>query len=146
MIQLRLLSNLLDGMVAEERGRPSPAGALFNEVPDRISDAVLLIAAGWGAMLPGARVLGFVAALLALLTAYVRTLGGALGVPGVFLGPMAKPQRMALLSLGCVIAAVETVLRMRPVALTVVLLLIIAGSLVTVARRLFHIARALQGR
>lgn len=34
-IQLRLLCNLVDGMVAIEGGKVTPAGELFNEVPDR---------------------------------------------------------------------------------------------------------------
>jgi len=62
-IPLRLLMNLLDGMVAEERGGPSRAGELFNEVPDRIADAVLLIAAGWASLAPVGRALGWIAAL-----------------------------------------------------------------------------------
>src|SRR6266498_1573126 len=35
-IQLRLLMNLLDGMVAIEHDKKSLVGGLFNEVPDRI--------------------------------------------------------------------------------------------------------------
>src|SRR5512138_3970115 len=38
-IQLRLLCNLLDGMVAVEGGRRSPVGELYTEAPARISDA-----------------------------------------------------------------------------------------------------------
>jgi phosphatidylglycerophosphate synthase len=48
-IQLRLLCNLLDGMVAVEGGRGSPVGALYNEVPDRIADTLLLVAMGYAA-------------------------------------------------------------------------------------------------
>src|SRR5437867_3360995 len=36
-IQLRLLANMLDGMVAIECSRASPVGELFNEIPDRVS-------------------------------------------------------------------------------------------------------------
>ncbi len=42
-IQLRLIANLLDGMVAVEGGRGSSTGPLYNEVPDRFSDIILLI-------------------------------------------------------------------------------------------------------
>ena len=38
LVQLRLLANMLDGMVAVGRGIASPVGELFNEVPDRVSD------------------------------------------------------------------------------------------------------------
>src|SRR5437899_7943244 len=42
-VQLRLLANLLDGMVAVASNRTSKVGELFNEVPDRLSDAATLI-------------------------------------------------------------------------------------------------------
>jgi len=43
MIQGRLICNLLDGMVAVEGGMSSPAGPVFNELPDRISDTPKLL-------------------------------------------------------------------------------------------------------
>ena len=110
-------------------------------MPDRIADAVLLIAAGWASLAPVGRALGWIAALLALFTAYVRTLGGALGVPGLYGGPMAKPQRMAALGLGCVLAAGEALTMRPPRALVAALAVISAGSVLTSARRLAHIAR-----
>jgi phosphatidylglycerophosphate synthase len=45
-IQLRLLCNLLDGMVAIEGGMRSAAGEVYNDLPDRVSDALILLAAG----------------------------------------------------------------------------------------------------
>ena len=45
--------------------------------------------------------LGWFAAALALLTAYLRAFGGSLGQPADFRGPGAKPQRMFWLSVGC---------------------------------------------
>ena len=44
--QLRLLCNMLDGMVAVDGGRKSELGALFNESPDRCADIVLLVGEG----------------------------------------------------------------------------------------------------
>ena len=44
--RLRLLANLLDGMVAIGRGIASPVGELFNEVPDRVSDTAVLLGLG----------------------------------------------------------------------------------------------------
>src|ERR1700741_773744 len=66
-IQLRLLANLMDGLIAVEGGRKSPTGALFNEFPDRIEDSLLLVAAGYAA---GHPTLGWWAALLAVGTAH----------------------------------------------------------------------------
>jgi phosphatidylglycerophosphate synthase len=95
-IQLRLLANLLDGLLAVEGGRFSATGGLYNEFPDRIEDSLLLVAAGYAAGWPE---LGWAAALMAMGTAYVRALGRSLGLPQDFCGPMAKQHRMALLTL-----------------------------------------------
>jgi phosphatidylglycerophosphate synthase len=48
-IQLRLLCNLFDGMVAIEEGRKTPSGAIFNELPDRFADAFIPVGAGYAA-------------------------------------------------------------------------------------------------
>ena len=67
LVQLRLLCNLLDGMVAVEGGRRSAVGELFNEVPDSVSDAATLV--GLGYAVGSVPVLGWAAALVALLVA-----------------------------------------------------------------------------
>lgn len=133
-IQLRLLANLMDGLLAVEGGRKSPTGALYNEFPDRIEDSLLLVAAGYGA---GHSTLGWAAALAAIGTAYVRALGGAIGLPQDFCGPMAKQHRMALLTLG---AAVSLAVPAMPWALGV----ICAGAALTAARRLHRQANLLR--
>jgi phosphatidylglycerophosphate synthase len=133
-VQLRLLANLMDGLLAVEGGRSSPTGALYNEFPDRIEDALLLVAAGYGAGWP---VLGWCAALLAMGTAYVRALGGAIGLPQDFCGPMAKQHRMALLTVGAAISLFVA-------AMPAVLATIAAGSAATAARRLHRQAAALR--
>jgi phosphatidylglycerophosphate synthase len=106
-IQLRLAANLFDGLVAVEHGRKQATGDLWNEVPDRFADVALLLGAGYGlageatvAGQPVGPLLGWSAALLAVATAYVRQLGGALGLPQDFRGPLAKQQRMFVLTLG----------------------------------------------
>jgi phosphatidylglycerophosphate synthase len=144
-IQLRLLFNMLDGMVAVEGGLRSPTGDLYNEVPDRISDSIILVALGYGlAGMPLAEPLGWAAALLAMLTAYVRALGAGLGLPGCFHGPMAKPHRMALLTVACIATAA---LPAQPGAAWILwgaLAVITLGAVVTSARRLGAIAAHLR--
>ena len=140
-IQLRLLCNLLDGMVAMEGGKQSAVGALYNELPDRIADSVLLVALGHACGLPW---LGWCAALLAALTAYVRATGGALGLAQDFRGPMAKQHRMALMSAGCVLAIGEGLLWQGQYALTLAAALIAAGSAATCITRTRAIARQLR--
>ncbi len=49
LVQLRLLANMFDGMVAVETNTASPVGELFNEVPDRVSDAAILVGLGYAA-------------------------------------------------------------------------------------------------
>lgn len=134
-IQLRLLANMLDGLIAVEGGRGSPTGAIFNEFPDRLEDSLLLVAAGYGADLGW---LGWLAALLAAVCAYVRLLGGTLGFAQDFRGPMAKPHRMAALTLGCLVGAFW-----HP-GIQLALGVIAAGTAFTIALRLTRLARALK--
>lgn len=100
LVQARLLANLLDGMVAVEGGMRSPTGELYNEVPDRVSDAAVLIGAGYAA---GAwPELGYLAAIGAVLVAYARAIGKGCGLAADFRGPMAKQQRMFIVTVVCV--------------------------------------------
>ncbi|MDH3584420.1 MAG: CDP-alcohol phosphatidyltransferase family protein [Phycisphaerae bacterium] len=149
-VQLRLLANMLDGMVAVEGGKASATGELYNEIPDRISDPLILIGAGYA--LGSSSVLGYLAAVLALLVAYVRALGTAAGAANDFCGPMAKPHRMFLITLGCLYCGLAPA-TWQPVHATggwgvmaAVLGLIIFGSAVTAGRRTIRIAAALEGR
>ncbi|MBV2167620.1 MAG: CDP-alcohol phosphatidyltransferase family protein [Bdellovibrio sp.] len=101
MIQLRLLCNLFDGMVAVEFNRKSAVGELYNEVPDRISDFLILLGAGlFISPLPYSMDLAWFNIFLATMTAYIRVFGAALTGKHHFLGPMAKQHRMFLISLG----------------------------------------------
>ncbi|MCC7146963.1 MAG: CDP-alcohol phosphatidyltransferase family protein [Phycisphaeraceae bacterium] len=104
LVQLRLICNMLDGMVAIGRGIASPTGELYNEVPDRVSDFFTLAGAGYA--LGGEMTIGYVAALLAVMTAYVRAIGKSLGARNDFCGPMAKPQRMFVVTAAAVMMAV----------------------------------------
>jgi phosphatidylglycerophosphate synthase len=109
-IQLRLLCNVMDGMVAVEHGKGGPLGPIWNELPDRASDVLLLVGAGYGAQQAGPDLgvaLGWLTAVLAVSTAYVRELGRALGQSADFSGPLAKPQRMALLTALAVVSVIE---------------------------------------
>lgn len=145
-IQLRLICNLLDGMVAQEHRLRSPAGAIWNELPDRFSDVVLLAAAGYCAA--GGRILfavelGWTCAALALLTAYLRELGRGLGFAADFSGPMAKPQRMAALTIACVVSALEPIWGWRGQTLTIALAVVALGTAFTAFRRARTLARRL---
>lgn len=139
-IQCRLICNLLDGMVAVEGGKKSALGGLYNEFPDRIADSLLIVALGYATPYPE---LGWLGALAAALTAYVRVFGGSLGFAQEFRGPMAKQHRMAVMTLACIAGAVEGPVWNTTYALTLALVLIAAGSLLTCVTRTLAIARRL---
>jgi phosphatidylglycerophosphate synthase len=142
-IQLRLLCNLLDGMVAFEGGRKTPVGALYNEIPDRIADSVFLVALGCAA---GVAWIGWLAALAAAITAYIRVLGGSLGLPQDFRGPQAKPHRMAVMTAACLLATIEWYWRGELRILQVAAVVIAVGSILTCGTRTLAIARQLRAR
>lgn len=135
-IQGRLLCNLFDGMVAVEGGKSTPSGELFNDIPDRIADPLILIGLGYAAnQFAVNATLGWLAAILAVLTAYTRTLTASVGAPIDFSGPMAKQHRMAVTTIACVAVALETSILGSRWSLSIALWLIIVGSVWTTARR-----------
>lgn len=144
-IELRLLANLMDGMVAIEGGFQTRSGAVYNELPDRLSDSLILVCAGYS--VPGnpwwVWALGWAAALLATLTAYVRILGGASGAAQPFIGPMAKQQRMHLVVVGTLFSMAEAVTGWPARAMPLVFGIIVLGSVLTVLRRTRRIVREL---
>ena len=139
-IQLRLFCNLMDGMVAIEHQKETPTGELYNEIPDRFSDSLILVGIG---LCPGVSMsLALAAALAAMFTAYIRVLGASVGARAHFAGPMAKQQRMALLTLLAVAAPfLPTNSSFSYSHVCEITLWIIAiGSVVTAFRRLHKIS------
>lgn len=135
-IQCRLLCNLFDGMVAVEGGKSTPAGELFNDIPDRIADPLILICAGYSiSLISWGDSLGWCAGLLAVMTAYVRTLGASIGAPVDFQGPMAKQHRMALMTIACVLTSFEGYFWEPGYSLLFSLGIIVAGCVVTIVLR-----------
>ena len=146
-IQLRLLCNLLDGMLAVEEGFKTSTGDIYNDLPDRVADVLILLGAGYSIrFLTGGATLGWAAAIAAVFTAYVRLLGGSLGVTQHFIGPMAKQHRMFTLTIATLLAAVEPMVGLPPRALRIGLGVIVAGSVVTCVRRTRRIAREMEAR
>ena len=142
---LRLWFNMLDGMVAFAAGKASRRGEILNDLPDRVSDIVIFVGvahSGW--MNP---LIGYWAAILAVLTSYVGLFGQALGVQRQFGGVMSKPWRMVALHIGAWLTFFLT--RQSFAIFTIVdwtCLLIIAGCVETVVVRLKRITAALQDK
>lgn len=144
-IQLRLLCNLFDGMVAIEGGFRTRSGEIYNELPDRFSDGFILAGAGYACPdLVWLSALGWLAALLAVTTAYVRALGAASGAQQYFLGPMAKPHRMAVMTVAALASAVGECFELHGVFIALALGVVAVGCVVTIARRCAKIVRELE--
>lgn len=140
-VQLRLLANVLDGLIAVEGGKRSPVGVLYNEFPDRIADTIVLLSMGYAAGVP---TLGWLATLLAALTAYVRVFGGALGFTQDFRGPMAKQHRMAVVS-GALLAEGLVGASLGPgMMLQLALVVVLVGSAWTCVARTLALVQRLE--
>jgi len=152
-IQLRLLCNLMDGMVAVEGGKGSPVGAIYNDAPDRVADVLILVGAGYsGAGEPGVVKLfeiiplGWCCAVVAVWTAYTRVLGGSLTGKHDFRGPMAKQHRMAVLCGGILIEMMQHLTGRGRLGILIALTMILFGGLWTCWRRLVVLAGELRAK
>lgn len=145
-IQLRLLCNLMDGMLAVEGGLKSPSGDLYNEFPDRLADVLILAGLGHAGDNAIAETLGWIAACGALMTACVRAHGASLTGHHDYRGPMAKPHRMALATLICLLMAGLVLVDQTAPVVRWGLALMTAGIGLTLVRRLRALARTLHER
>lgn len=140
--QMRLLCNLFDGMVAIEAQRAAPDGGFWNEFPDRVSDALILMGVALGL---GEPALGWAAVGFAFLTAYVRELGVTCGAGADFCGPMAKQHRMAVITAAAVLSLAEPLWNGTGQVLTGALWLVCLGAAATALRRAVRMLRRLNG-
>jgi len=141
LIIVRILANTLDGMVAIECGHSTRVGLLYNEAPDRIADAVILIGAGYSD--GGSAELGYLAACIALFVSYVRVLAHDSGAPMDFSGSMAKGQRMIIIMVSATYMALAPVawqVRWGPdqqwSIMAIALIVVVLGGILTATRRL----------
>jgi phosphatidylglycerophosphate synthase len=143
----RLWLNMLDGMVALASGKASLRGEILNDVPDRVSDVLIFVGAGYSGYCHVAG--GYWCAIFALLVAYVGTFGQAVGVQREFSGVMAKPWRMVALAIGSIIT-LGLLWTDRPIQWQGVTILdgtyvvIVIGCIQSIAIRLVRIMRALE--
>ena len=95
----RLAMNALDGSVARSVGVETDRGAVANELSDRLADLLLMapafiVAPFWVAT---------VAMVSVLFAEYLPMLGWAVHGIRRFVGPMGKPDRVLVVSLGCLV-------------------------------------------
>lgn len=139
---------MLDGMVALASGKASPRGEILNELPDRVSDVVIFAGVAHSHLCnPFA---AYWAAIFALLTAYVATLGQSAGAKREYGGVMSKPWRMVTLHIGAWVSLAAIRFRsgdFHAGPLTILdwtCLVVIAGCIQTVVVRLRRIFNALE--
>jgi phosphatidylglycerophosphate synthase len=138
---LRLWCNMLDGMVAMASGKASLRGEILNDLPDRISDILIFVGVAHSGLCSPFS--GYWAAILALLTAYVGTLGQAVGAKREFSGIMSKPWRMVALHLGAWTAFAVSLITAKatgtPTILDWTCIVIVIGCVETIVVRLRNI-------
>lgn len=146
---LRLWLNMLDGMVALASGKASRRGEIVNELPDRVSDVLIFVGVAHSGLCHP--LLSYWAAVFALFTAYVGTLGQAAGANRQFGGVMSKPWRMVALHAGAWLLLAD---RWGPnwshawrfSILDAALAVVIVGCAQTIAVRLARIVRTLDSQ
>lgn len=106
LLLCRLIANMMDGMVAIEYNKKSFDGALYNEIPDRVSDILTFIGMGFLSLSNLGLILGGLAASTSVLTACIRFFGGSLGFPQVYAGYGDKSKRIFVACLFLVLSGI----------------------------------------
>ena len=132
-------------MVAIEGGKKRYNGDLYNDMPDRFADAFLIIPVGYVAGGIGIE-LSWLAALLAVMTAYFRWIGAYKTQQHYFTGPMAKQHRMALLTLSAFVALFTVHTGYYRYVFITALVVINIGLVVTLCRRLYLMSRPVSNK
>jgi len=128
---LRTIANALDGMVAVATGSSHPLGEWFNEVADRVGDAVFFLPIMTVTGVPDPLVAGTLAVVLTV--SFAGNAVKAAGGERIYGGVMGKPDRMFLLGSAALIGfGVED----HSVAIEVVLWIILAGAVATFVARM----------
>jgi len=126
---LRLVLNLLDGMVARSTGSIHPMGEVWNELGDRLADSLFIGGLVFVPRVDSWLALGAVAA--ALLASYAGITSRAAGASRQYGGVMSKPGRMVALGIAAPVAFVTG----DSVWLSIAAVLILVGSLITLGQR-----------
>lgn len=95
--------DLLDGAIARRLDVASPAGDLIDHVLDRYADIVVLVGLAAGT---NQYTLGLAAVTGVLMTSYLGTQAQAVGLDRVYGGLVGRADRLALIGVGGVLAAI----------------------------------------
>jgi phosphatidylglycerophosphate synthase len=137
---VRLVLNLLDGMVARRTGQARPIGEVWNELGDRAADVFFI---GGLAFHPAVEPrIALAAVVAAVLASYAGVATKAAGGTRQYGGILSKPGRMIVLAVAAPLAFVTADGRWLAVAAA----LILVGALVTLAQRIAAARRELADR
>lgn len=158
LILLHAMLDLMDGKMARLHGKETPYGDFLDHAIDRFSDVLLLAGLSfspWGDV----RV-GFVAALMTLLSSYIGTQAQAVGAGRIYAGFLGRADRLLLLILAPLadhFLAVEAThvnllwshpwidrLPDAPYFLTLVLYYLAIGGFITTVERFYRLGRYLR--
>jgi phosphatidylglycerophosphate synthase len=126
---LRLILNLLDGMVARTTGSAHPMGEMWNELGDRLADVLFIGGLAFVEGVDPRLVLAAVAG--GLLASYAGITSRAAGGSRQYGGVMSKPGRMVTLAVAAPLAFVSG----DPVWLSVAAAVILIGTAITLVQR-----------
>lgn len=135
-------SDLLDGHMARELGRPSRWGNFLDASLDRLADAGILGGIAWWLGLnagAGWAVVAVWALVAAQATSYVKARAEAVGCRAN-VGLIARPDRIVLALAGALLAGFGV-----PYALAAAMLILAVGGTITVGQRMVTVRRQLRG-
>ena len=139
---LRIGTIQIVGFLSSNTSRSLSEDEFFNELPERVSDAVTLI--GFGFAVYSSPWLGLGAALSAIFSAYVRSMGQTMGADekDSSRGPMTRTHRLILISITSLlmICGISYEGFKTPIP-QIALWTIIIGCFATIALRLFSLSR-----
>ncbi len=140
LITVFVLLDLVDGAMARARGYGTPFGAVLDSTCDRIVDGALFASLAWWCLVGGQDRVAGAAALVCLvggqLVSYVKARAESVGLAAEG-GLVERAERLVLGLLGAFLAGLGV-----PYALPVALLLLAAGTAITLAQRVYAVRRS----
>lgn len=140
LVTLFVLTDLIDGAMARARGHGTPFGAVLDSTCDRMVDGALFGALAWWALTGGNEPVAAAAALVALvggqIVSYVKARAESVGLTAEG-GLVERAERLLLGLLGAFLAGLGV-----PYALSVALVVLAAGTVVTLGQRILAVRRS----
>ncbi len=138
-----VLLDMLDGALARARGGGTVFGAVLDSVGDRAADAAIFAALAWWFSGGGDNrllvLLALVCLVLGVLTSYIKARAEGVGL-SCDVGVVERTERLILVLVGTGFTGLGI-----PYSLHVALVLLVAGSAVTVAQRMVAVRRGAAG-